>query len=328
MSPQHFDILLEKVSPIIAKKDTTFRRPISPETRLTITLRYLASGDSYRSLMLLFRNTNHLWKSCKYSNFRLIEQVPRTQNEWNKIAEDYYVQWQFPNCLGALDGKHITIRCPSNSGSLNFNYKHTFSVVLMALTDANYKLIYIDVGCKGRISDGGVFNRCSLYQAIENNSLNIPPPRSLPGSNVVAPFVIVADDAFALRPYLMKPFNFRGQDQSEQIYNYRLSRARRMVESTFGMLASKFRLLRTTIELSEQNVKLCVLAICSIHNWLATIDPESYLALEINQEETLDNLGGVANEQSISNERGKNIQEIFKTYFTCEGQVPWQYEMI
>lgn len=55
MSPQQFDILLEKVSPIISKKDTNFRKAISAETRLTITLRYLASGDSYRSLMLLFR---------------------------------------------------------------------------------------------------------------------------------------------------------------------------------------------------------------------------------------------------------------------------------
>lgn len=55
MSPELFDDLLDKVSPIIIKKDTNFRKAISPETRLAITIRYLASGDSYRSLMLLFR---------------------------------------------------------------------------------------------------------------------------------------------------------------------------------------------------------------------------------------------------------------------------------
>lgn len=250
--------------------------------------------------------------------------MPTTQDEWNKIADDYYTQWQFPNCLGALDGKHITIRCPKNSGSLNFNYKHTFSVVLMALADAYFKLIYFDVGCKGRISDGGVFNRCSLFHAIENNSLNIPPPRRLPNSNVVAPFVIVADDAFALRTYVMKPFNFRGQERSEQIYNYRLSRARRMVESTFGMLASKFRLLRTTIELSEENVKSAVLAICSLHNWLTTIEPE--LNRETNHD-TFNDLTDQESERSNSND-GKNIQQIFKNYFMNEGQVSWQFDMI
>lgn len=55
MLPEQFDFLHEKVGPIIAKKDTNFRKAISSETRLTITVRYLASGDSYHSLMLLFR---------------------------------------------------------------------------------------------------------------------------------------------------------------------------------------------------------------------------------------------------------------------------------
>lgn len=55
ISPEHFDFLLEKVRPLISKKDTKMRKAISAEVRLAITLRYLASGDSFRSLMLLFR---------------------------------------------------------------------------------------------------------------------------------------------------------------------------------------------------------------------------------------------------------------------------------
>lgn len=55
ISPDQFDILLHKVAPIIQKKDTNMRAAISAEVRLAITLRYLTSGDSYRSLMLLFR---------------------------------------------------------------------------------------------------------------------------------------------------------------------------------------------------------------------------------------------------------------------------------
>lgn len=254
----------------------------------------------------------------------LIWQVPNTEEEWKEIAKDFYDKWQFPNCIGALDGKHVAIRCPSRSGSLNFNYKKTFSVVLMALADANYKLIYIDVGCKGRISDGGVFNNCSLYTAIENRILNIPTASKLPNSNIEAPFVIVADDAFALKTWLMKPFNFRGQDRSEHIYNYRLSRARRMVESTFGIMASRFRLLRTTIEISEKNVNLCVLAICALHNWLMTVDP---IIPEIDEiESTLDS--EAPTERNPSTE-AKNVRESFKAYFNSDaGAVSWQNDMI
>lgn len=207
----------------------------------------------------------------------IVTKVPRTPEEWTKIADEFYSKWNFPNCVGALDGKHITIRCPKSSGSLNYNYKHTFSIVLLAMADADYRFTYIDVGCKGRISDGGVYNRSTLSQALESNCLNIPTSRCLPDSTEKTPFVILADDAFALKRYMMKPFNFRNQNLSERVFNYRLSRARRMVESTFGIMASRFRVLRTTIELSEKNVKLCVLAICALHNFLIDSDRSSYL---------------------------------------------------
>ena len=49
-------------------------------------------------------------------------QVPTTEN-WKKISEDYYNKWQFANCLGAVDGKHVMIQAPPNSGTLYYNYK-------------------------------------------------------------------------------------------------------------------------------------------------------------------------------------------------------------
>lgn len=65
-------------------------------------------------------------------------------------AEEFYNKWNFPNCIGAVDGKHIRILCPKKSSSLFFNYKDFFSTVLLAVVDANYKFIYIDVGSYGK----------------------------------------------------------------------------------------------------------------------------------------------------------------------------------
>lgn len=254
--------------------------------------------------------------------------MPNTNEEWLSVAKDFEEKWNFPNCMGALDGKHVTTRCPANTGSLNFNYKHTFSIVLLALVDANYKFLFIDVGCKGRISDGGVFNRSPLSNALEQNTLNIPPPRPLPGTNIETPLVILADDAFALKTYIMKPFNFRGQDRAEHIFNYRLSRGRRMVESAFGIMASRFRLLRTTIEISEKNVKLCVLAICALHNWLMTIKPDHPITRDFDLFNENDDDETDYNTIDESNE-AKNIRERFKKYFmSSAGEVHWQYNMV
>lgn len=83
--------------------------------------------------------------------------MPNTSDNWKQVAEQFDAKWNFPHCLGSLDGKHIVTQSPMNSGSEFYNYKGTFSVVLMALVDANYNFLFVDIGCQGRISDGVYF---------------------------------------------------------------------------------------------------------------------------------------------------------------------------
>ena len=90
-----------------------------------------------------------------WNNLSPIKLPQPTEEEWKKKGEEFYSLWQFPNCIGAIDGKHIEIQAPHNSGSLFFNHKTTFSVVLSALIDANYKFITTDVGGYGKSSDEG-----------------------------------------------------------------------------------------------------------------------------------------------------------------------------
>lgn len=77
------------------------------------------------------------------------------QELFSLISDGFKDKWNFPNVIGCIDGKHVRIRCPSNSGSLFFNYKEYFSIVLLALVDANCKFIAIDVGSFGREGDAG-----------------------------------------------------------------------------------------------------------------------------------------------------------------------------
>lgn len=74
-------------------------------------------------------------------------------------------QWNFPNCVGAIDGKHIHIRAPDKTGTLFFNYKKTFSINLMAIASAEYKFLMVDIGQTGSASDGGVWENCVFGEA-------------------------------------------------------------------------------------------------------------------------------------------------------------------
>lgn len=78
---------------------------------------------------------------------------------------------------------------------------------LLALCDAQYRFIVVDIGAVGRQSDGGIFRNSKLYTALEENSLQIPSPEIISVGGPKLPYVIVTDEAFALKNYIMRPYS-------------------------------------------------------------------------------------------------------------------------
>ena len=135
------------------------------------------------------------------------------------------------------------IQRPENTVGEFYNYKGTKSIVLMAIVDANYCFIYVNIGCQGRISDGGVFSYTEFYRKLQNNDLYLPQDEALPDRTIPVPYTLVADDAFPLTRHTMKPHTTDlNKGSPKRVFNYRLSRTRRIVENAFGLLASVFRI--------------------------------------------------------------------------------------
>ncbi|XP_064479238.1 uncharacterized protein LOC135392458 [Ornithodoros turicata] len=175
MAPAAFDTLLGHVRGSIERRDTRWRKAIPASERLALTLRFLANGDTFRSASFNFlvgRSTaskiinetcEAIWNGLQGQYLAF----PSTTEEWRQIASEMETRWQFPNCIGSIDGKHIVIECPAKSGSQNYNYKGTFSVVLLAVCDAQYRFTYVDMGHLGGESDAGTFARSKLLQVLE-----------------------------------------------------------------------------------------------------------------------------------------------------------------
>ncbi|PNF40094.1 hypothetical protein B7P43_G10715, partial [Cryptotermes secundus] len=196
------------------------------------SFRYLATGESFRSLSFQFRIC-HSWisviikqvaDSITKTMFKLIMPSP-TEEQLPIIANTYLSTWNFPNCVGSIDGKHIRIRAPKNSGSTFFNYKEFYSIVMLAVVDAECKFVAI---------------------------------------------VIVGDETFALHENLMKPYPRKQtlSDPSKAVYNYRQSQARRTTENAFGILCAYFRISFQPIATVPETTDQLITCACILHSML------------------------------------------------------------
>lgn len=167
----------------------------------------MATGDLYKTIGQSFRigfsTVSAIIKEVSKAIWKRLQPIympEPTVQTWEASIEGYNRLWDFPNCLGSIDGKHITIKCPANSGSDYFCYLKKFSVVLLAIVDPEYKFISIDVGAYGKNSDGRIFEESALGRRLKRGTINTPRSRPFPGCQNPIPCVLIGDEAFGLQP--------------------------------------------------------------------------------------------------------------------------------
>lgn len=204
----------------------------------------------------------------------------------------------------------------------------------MAICDSSYKFVLIDIGARGRQSDGGIWSRSEMGKAFAAGEMNIPPPdRVFEGP--VLPYTLVGDEAFQLTKYMMRPFPGKGGlTKEKRIFNYRLSRARHMVECTFGILSSQWRIYKRPINTSIQTAEKIVKAIIVLHNFLRQnandiniCFPETSNVIDIPRLSEVESAALIDLSNAGSNTHTReafHVRSTFVGYFNNEGAVPWQ----
>ncbi|GFR76097.1 protein ANTAGONIST OF LIKE HETEROCHROMATIN PROTEIN 1, partial [Elysia marginata] len=194
------------------------------------------------------------------------------------------------------------------------------------VADANYCFITVDIGSYGTCSDSTAYKNSNFGQMLENGQLSLPDNATLPDDQGgrSMPFVLVGDEAFALSEHLLRPYPRRELTQTKKIFNYKLTRARRMVECAFGILANKWRVLHRPMDMNPEFCDSIIKICCVLHNCVRqrdgiTFDDAIY-------ECPLQNLtpGNTRTRTSAISAR-----DYFANYFISpQGSVPWQYDQI
>ena len=209
MTPEFFEMMKTRLEPRLARQATNYRAPISVGEKLALTIRYLATGESYTSLSCQFRVgrstiSKFLPEVCRAIQDEFTREYlkcPTTPDEWKELEREFRIRWNVPHALGALDGKHVALKKPKNSGALYHNYKGFFSIVMLALVDGQYKFRWVDVGTEGSCSDAQIFNASQLKRRIEDGRIGFPDPAPITQGGRDVPYFILADDAFALKTW-------------------------------------------------------------------------------------------------------------------------------
>ena len=212
------------------------------------------------------------------------------------------------------------------------------------MVDGDYNFRYVDVGAEGRSSDSTLWKFSSFLKDLKksDNPLNFPGPEPFPGYRGDLPYFFVADDAFEMTQNLMKPFPSNNLTMPQRIFNYRLSRARRIVENAFGILATRFRILRREIEMEPENAAEVVMACVVLHNYLRKNAAAAYIPREATDWEDRDYRqhrgiwrgeaalpGGEATTASNRCLLVKNMRNRLADWcLTREGELMYQYNVV
>ena len=173
----------------------------------------------------------------------------------------------FPQAIGAIDGSHIAIIKPLQCSSDYFNRKSYYSILVQALVDFRGLFMDVNIGWPGKVHDARVFSNSSCFIKGNRNILLPHWPRSMSGIDV--PLLVLGDSAYPLLPWLMKPYLENAlTTPQEQIFNYRQSRARMVVENAFGRLKGKWRCLMKRMDFYLlPNIINIVAACITLHNF-------------------------------------------------------------
>ncbi|XP_050337751.1 uncharacterized protein LOC126764053 isoform X3 [Bactrocera neohumeralis] len=287
--------------------------------------RFLATGASFASLAFSFRlgkstvgaivkeTTQVLW-----DNMFTIHMPQPNEQCFQEIAKQYWKLWNFPNCIGAIDGKHIRINCPGNTGCMYYNYKHFFSIVLQGIADANCKFIAVEVGGYGKQSDGGTFSSSKIFNLLKSGELPVPGNTCLPNSEEFVPYVFLGDEAYPLLECLLRPYSQKEITEDHEYFNARLSRAGKCIECAFGLLSARFRILWKPIETDPLFAELIVKCICLIHNIIIDLEGLDENLKEEVQKEHFEKIIKEFNKTSVKN--GRLIRDKFCN-FVCMNKI-------
>ena len=284
----------------------------------------MATPAEYRTVAHLFevaRSTvcETVHETCQAIVTVLREKYVRfpSSDSLDAIVDGFQTKWGVPQCVGAVDGSHIPIYGPKENHTDYYNRKGYYSIVLQGLVDHRYCFLDVYIGWPGSVHDARVFAHSSLYSQLSKGEL-LPHNKTITYNRTDIPLFILGDSAYPLETWLIKPFSQNAAATPQQRnYNYRISRARIVVENAYGRLKARWRRLLKRNDMHLNNIPVVVTVACVLHN-ICEIDGDTFNDSWLSEELSGSNFpqpSTIAHHTILGN-RAKQTRDTLVQYFT------------
>ncbi|CAN8016086.1 unnamed protein product, partial [Ixodes persulcatus] len=323
VSPATFRFLVKSCRCLLERETTIMREPISIETRVAVGLYRLCSSAEDRTIAHLF-GIGRSTVNVMYKDFcnAIIEKL---EGDWLRMVcaddmsahmREFFAVFGFPQAVGALDGCHFPISLPKEHATVYYNYKGWHSIILLALVDHRYRFRYINLGTPGRCHDANVYGCSQLHTLVD--SFQFQSPTVAIEGTAIAP-IILCDQAFPLTTNLLKPFASATSETCETVFNYNLSKTRRIVENAFGRLKARFRFIMKRMECQLPNAKRAIRAACMLHDICEEFRDKVEQQWEHEARELDALYAQPSHNTDVCNGRGQEVRNALADYF-------WKHE--
>lgn len=241
--------------------------------------------------------------------------LPNSCDEWRKISKEFYDEYKLPNCVGALEIRHLAFKPINKKGQMRDNRFFTDNTIaLIAILDAHSNFMYIDVGQKSTLNDKNLFNNSNLKNLIDNNVINLPNSDQLPNSDKSIPYYFIGDYSLPLNTYLMKQFYVSSLTPPQLNYDFKLWDVSQRAEHCFETLTNMFPILMEPFRTDEENAKKITLGCIALYNFLKSSIQENLSMNNSNTSSNTNNLNSTDNENTNNEEEDEDdIQMLDKT---------------
>lgn len=185
---------------------------------------------------IIYETCNAVWEEfvTKHMPYLTEELLEQTAKEYEHIR-------RYPNCVATISSIQICNKCPKNSDVDDSSYKRLYYINLQGLVDSKYKFLSVEAVTSENQNDGSFFLESALYKHLEEGTFPFPEPRPLPGTATKHPYVVVGDQRYPLKEYLMRPYTSGSEKISPTIeaFNSRHNQVKEAADRAFGILLAK-----------------------------------------------------------------------------------------